>query len=59
MGRTYKRNDLYSTHRAKSIREKRNKSKSNKLSFDDNNAPANYTTKYQQLRDTKYKHRGY
>ena len=40
MGRTYKRNDLYVTHKAKSLREKRKQSRpnhkgvSNKLSTD-------------------------
>jgi hypothetical protein len=29
MGRTYKRNDPYSSHKAKSLREKRKQSKSN------------------------------
>lgn len=46
MGRTYKRNDLYSSNRAKSIREKRNNSRSNKARFDDTNSSADYTTKY-------------
>ncbi len=46
MGRTYKRNDPYSSHRAKSIREKRNNSRSNKYRFDDNNSSADYTVKY-------------
>ena len=30
MGRTYKRNDLYVTHKAKSLREKRKQSRPNR-----------------------------
>mgnify|MGYP004170153649 FL=1 len=50
MGRTYKRNDPYSSHRAKSLREKRKQSKTKYRRESDNNS-TDYVEKYKQSRN--------
>ena len=50
MGRSYKRNDLYSSNRAKSLREKRKQSKT-KYRRENVNNSTDYVEKYQQLCD--------
>ncbi len=47
MGRTYKRNDLYVTHKAKSLREKRKQSQPNRKGVS-NNVFHKYVEKYKQ-----------
>jgi len=49
MGRSYKRNDLYNTNRAKSLREKRKQS-NNKFKGVTNNNPHNNVEKYHKPR---------
>ena len=49
MGRTYKRNDPYSSHRAKSLREKRKQSRSKSRSIDDTFS-TDYADKYHKPR---------
>ena len=50
MGRSYKRNDLYSSNRAKSLREKRKQSKT-KYRRENVNNSTDYVEKYQQPRN--------
>ncbi len=47
MGRTYKRNDLYVTHKAKSLREKRKQSQPNRKGVS-NKFSTEYVEKYKQ-----------
>ena len=54
MGRTYKRNDPYSSHKAKSLHEKRKQSKT-KYRRENVNNSTDYVEKYQQPR-TDYNH---
>jgi len=54
MGRTYKRNDLYNTNRAKSLHEKRKQSKT-KYKRENVNNSTDYVENYQQPR-TDYNH---
>ena len=49
MGRSYKRNDPYSSHRAKSLREKRKQSKT-KYRRENVNDSTDYVEKYKQSR---------
>ena len=49
MGRSYKRNDLYNTNRAKSLREKRKQSNT-KFKGVTNNNPHNNVEKYHKPR---------
>jgi len=50
MGRTYKRNDPYSSHRAKSLREKRKQSKTKYRRESDNNS-TDSVEKYHKYRN--------
>ena len=50
MGRTYKRNDLYVTHKAKSLREKRKQSKT-KYRRENVNDSTDYVEKYHKPRN--------
>ena len=54
MGRSYKRNDPYSSHKAKSLREKRKQSKTKYRRENDKNS-TDYVENYQQPR-TDYPH---
>jgi len=54
MGRTYKRNDPYSSHKAKSLHEKRKQSKTKYRRENDKNS-TDYVENYQQPR-TDYPH---
>jgi len=54
MGRSYKRNDPYSSNRAKSLREKRKQSKTKYRRENDKNSTT-YVENYQQPR-TDYPH---
>jgi len=54
MGRSYKRNDPYSSHKAKSLREKRKQSKTKYRRENDKNSTT-YVENYQQPR-TDYPH---
>jgi hypothetical protein len=49
MGRSYKQNDLYSSNRAKSLREKRKQSKTKYRRENDKNSTT-YVENYQQPR---------
>ena len=49
MGRSYKRNDPYSSHKAKSLREKRKQSKT-KYRRESNTNSTDYVEKYKQSR---------
>ena len=54
MGRSYKRNDPYSSHKAKSLREKRKQSKTKYRRENDKNS-TEYVENYQKPR-TDYPH---